>query len=196
MTRLFLLLTLLLFTQPVHAKPVEWSLDQAHSRVGFTARHLGLAKVRGQFAEYNATILADDTTAQLISVKATAQADSIDTDNGKRDKHLRSDEFLAAAKHPTLALQADSFKFNGDDFVATAKVTIRGVTKKVKFKGTRLGVQVVDFGDGPRRRAAFEATGTINRKDFGLDFNAVAEGIAIVSDEVQINLELEIFTKM
>lgn len=192
---LILALCVLASTSTLHAQAVPWTVDKNHSTIGFSARHLGLAKVRGEFTNYDATIEADKQSGKITAVEATAQAASVDTGNEKRDAHLRSEDFFAATEHPVLKLKTKSIRFKGNDFTAVVDLTLRGTTHQVTFKGSLLGVRKVDFGDGMRNRAAYEASATIDRKKFGLKFGAVAEGVSVVSDEVVITLELEISTK-
>ena len=173
-------------------KSVEWVYDPAHSHIGFVARHLGFSKVEGQFKKSAATIKADPKTAKITSLEATAEAASIDTGIEKRDTHLRAEDFFAADKYPQLKLVLKSIKFNGNKFTANADVTIRDVTKSVPFKGELLGVHPANFGQGQHLRAGYEATATINRKDFGLSWSMVTEGIAVVADNVQLDLGIEI----
>jgi polyisoprenoid-binding protein YceI len=172
-------------------KSVEWSLDPAHSHISFTARHL-VSKATGQFKKYSAVIKADPKTAKITTLEATIDAASIDTGIEKRDTHLRSDDFFAVDKYPQLKLVTKSIKWNGNKFTAQADLTIRDVTKSVPFKGELLGVHAANFGQGEHTRAGYEATATINRKDFGLKFAAVNEGIALVGDEVTIDLTAEL----
>jgi polyisoprenoid-binding protein YceI len=182
-------------TSGAEAQPVEWSLDPAHSHIGFTARHLGFAKVRGEFLSVSAKITADAKTGKITALEATAEAKSVDTGVQKRDDDLRSDNFFHAEKYPTLKLVLKSIKWSGKKFTAIVALTIRDVTKDVTFKGELLGVQTVNFGRGAHPRAAYEASATINRKEFGLKFAGLAEGIAIVGDEVEIDLEVEMTAK-
>ena len=180
-----------LFVGTVHAQPTPWTLDKNHSHIGFTARHLGFAKVRGEFKKFDTTVTADKKTAKITALEATVDANSVSTDNEKRDNHLRGDDFFAASKYGTIKLLLKSISWNGNAFTAVVALTIRNTTKDVVFKGELLGVQTVNFGQGAHRRAAYEATATINRKNFGLSFNGLAEGTALVSDDVEINLEAE-----
>ena len=170
---------------------MSFSTLRVHTHVGFTARHLGFAKVRGELTKFSAKIEADAKTGKITKLEAEADARSVDTGVQKRDDDLRSDHFFAADKYPTLKLVLKSVKWKGQKFTATVALTIRDVTKDVKLEGELLGVQKVDFGRGPQMRAAYEAHGEINRKEFGLSFSGLAEGIAIVSDEVELDLELE-----
>ena len=173
-------------------KNVEWTVDPAHSQIGFVAKHLGFTKVNGQFKKYTATAHGDPKTAKLAMLEATAEASSIDTGIEKRDKHLKGEEFFNADKFPQLKLVAKSFKWNGNKFTANAELTIRDVTKPVTFKGELLGVHKVNFGQGEQMRAGYEGTATINRKDFGLTWSMVTEGIAVVADPVQIEIAAEL----
>ena len=186
-------LTLLLATSAssAHAQAAAWKLDANHTHVGFTARHLGFAKVRGELSVFSATIEADAKTGKITKLDAEADAKSVDTGVQKRDDDLRSDHFFAADKYPKLKLSLKSIKWKGNAFTAIVALTIRDVTKDVKLEGELLGAQLVNFGKGAQMRAAYEAHGKIDRKVFGLNFAGLAEGIAIVSDEVELDLELE-----
>lgn len=172
-------------------KSVEWTYDPAHSHIGFIARHLGFSKVEGQFKKSAATIKADPKTAKITALEATAEAASIDTGIEKRDTHLKAEDFFAADKYPQLKLVLKSIKFTGNKFTANADLTIRDVTKTVPFKGELLGVHPANFGQGQHLRAGYEATATINRKDFGLSWSMVTEGIAVVADNIQLDLGIE-----
>lgn len=184
-------LLVLSFTTAALAQSTPWSADPAHTSVDFTARHLGFAKVRGEFKTFSAQVEADQK-GKITKLTAEADAKSVDTGVGKRDDHLRSDDFFNAAKYPKLKLELKSIKWKGDKFTAVVALTIRDVTKDVTFTGELLGVRTVNFGNGAHQRAAYEAHATINRKEFGLKFAGVAEGISIVGDEIEIELQLEI----
>jgi polyisoprenoid-binding protein YceI len=171
---------------------VEWTLDAAHSRVAFVARHLGFSKVEGQFKKFAATVTADSKSGKITALEATADTASVDTGIEKRDTHLKSDDFFNAAQYPQLKIVMKKITWAGNKFTATADLTIRDVTKPVTFKGEFLGTHVVNFGQGPTQRAGYEATAKISRKDFGLKYSAITEGIAIVGDEIEIKLQAEI----
>jgi polyisoprenoid-binding protein YceI len=184
---------LLLFAAGAHAQPIAWTLDPAHSRIGFTARHLGFAKVKGEFKKFSAPVLeADAKTGKVTKLEAEVETTSIATGVDKRDAHLRADDFFAADKFPKAKLVLKTVKWAGKKFNAVAALTVRDVTKDVKLTGELLGMQTVNFGQGPQLRAGYEATGKINRKDFGLKFNGLAEGVSVVGDDVELNLELEL----
>jgi polyisoprenoid-binding protein YceI len=185
----------LLLATTAQAQSVAWTLDPGHSHIGFSARHLGFAKVRGEFQKISANITADAKTAKITALEAEADAASVDTGIQKRDDHLRADDFFNAEKFPKLRMVLKSIKWSGKKFTATVALTIRDITKDVKFTGELLGVQTINLGQGPHQRAGYEAHATINRKDFGLKFAGVAEGIALVGDEVELELEVEMTTK-
>lgn len=181
----------LLLAGSVDAKEVDWNLDSYHSTVGFSVRHLGISKVRGKFNTYEGKIKADDKTAKLTSVEATVDANSIDTGIAKRDQHLQADDFFAASKYPKLKLKTRSIKWKGNKFTAVVDLTIRNITKTVSAKGELLGKQKVNMGRGEEIRAGYLVTTAINRKDFGLSFSGTTEGVAMVGDQVTIELEIE-----
>jgi polyisoprenoid-binding protein YceI len=173
-------------------KSVEWALDPAHSHIGFTAKHLGFSKVQGQFKKFSAPVFrADPKTGKLTALEATADTASVDTGIEKRDGHLRSDDFFNSAQFPLLKLKLKSIKWNGNKFTAKTDLTIRDVTKEVPFKGELLGVHPVNFGQGLHQRLAYEAAGTISRKEFGLKYAAVVEGLSVVSDDIAIDFSVE-----
>jgi polyisoprenoid-binding protein YceI len=177
--------------KPADKGSVDWVLDAGHSQIGFTARHLGFSKASGMFKKFTASIKADPKTAKISTLEATAETASIDTGIEKRDAHLRSDDFLNAEKFPQLKLVTKSIKWNGNKFTAKSDLTIRDITKEVSFSGELLGVHLVNFGQGPQLRAAYEATTTISRKEFGLKWNTITEGLSVVADPVKIDLAIE-----
>lgn len=176
---------------PGSDKSVEWNVDPAHSHIGFSARHLGFSKVSGEFKKFAATVHADPKTAKIVSLEATAETSSIDTGIEKRDTHLKSDDFFAAEKYPQLKLALKKINWTGSKFTANTELTIRDVTKPVTFKGELLGTHQVNFGQGPQQRAGYVASATINRKDFGLKWSMITEGVAVVSDNVDLDLAIE-----
>lgn len=175
---------------------VVWTLDKAHTNVGFTARHLAFSKVKGEFSGFDATIKADPKTAKLTALTATAKADSVDTGIEKRDDHLKSGDFFDAKKFPEIKLVLKSIKWSGKKFTAKVHFTLHGVTKPITFKGELLGVNKVNFGKGDQLHAGYEASAKISRKAFGLKFNGVVEGVSVVSDEVEVHFNAELIRKL
>src|SRR6476659_8757571 len=124
-------LTVLLLHTAASAQPVPWQVDPNHSSVVFVARHLGFAKVRGEFKKYSAKLTADEKTAKLTDLEADVDATSVSTDNEKRDNHLRSDDFFGVEKFPALKMKLKSIQWKGKSFTAQVMLTIRDVTKQV-----------------------------------------------------------------
>lgn len=164
-----------------------WNLDTSHSTVGFTVRHAGISKVRGQFTDVEGTLTLGETLADS-SVSATIQAASFNSGDENRDGHVRSADFFDVETFPTLSFVSSAITGDEEDFELTGELTIRGISKTVTFKGEFNGVAVDPFG---ATRAGFEAKTVISRKEFGLTWNAALEaGGVLVSDKVTITLDV------
>ncbi len=182
-----LFLATLFFTSTSFAE--TFLVDTNHTQVHFSVQHLVVFKVRGNFNDFVGSLEADPETRTLISVQATIKTASINTRIDKRDEHLRSADFFAAAKYPEIQFKSKKITGSGDNIVLIGDLTIRGITKEVVLNGSFLGSTT---GPKGKLRAGFEATGMINRKDFGLNWNKVTEaGGLIVGDEIEIGLEVE-----
>jgi polyisoprenoid-binding protein YceI len=166
-----------------------FQIDRAHSEVFFQVRHL-ISKVRGQFSEFAGTITFDQEQPEHSSVLFTVQTASIDTNQADRDTHLRSDDFFSADKYPTLTFKSTAIKARGgNEYNVEGDLTIRDVTKRIVVPVTHLGLAKDPWG---KEKIAFEAEVTINRKDFGLTWNAVLEtGGFVVGDEVKVSLSVQ-----
>ncbi len=165
-----------------------WTVDVSHSNVGFTVRHMMVAKTRGRFTDFTAEIVtADDPTQSRVD--ATVQMASVDTNDEARDNHLRTTDFFDIQTYPTMSFRTTSIEPDGHDFKLHGELTIRGVTKPVTFDLEVGGVGTDPWGN---TKAGFSATTTINRKDFGIEWNAPLEtGGVIVGDKVKIELDIE-----
>ena len=167
-----------------------WKFDPMHTQVEFSAKHLGMMTVRGNFNEVTASgdIYPDEPgRSQIEAVINTA---SIRTNNEKRDNDLRSSSFLEIAKYPTISFKSTKIEHaDGDRYKVTGDLTIKGTTKPVTLELVKYG----EFND-PRmgHRIGYAAQTKINRKDFGMSFDAVLDGKFVVSNEIQINIEGEI----
>lgn len=165
-----------------------WTIDPIHSDVSFTVRHMMVSKVRGRFATFSGTL----TTAENpLDSSVTAEIDlrSIDTGNEQRDEHIRTADFLDVQNHPTMTYRSTGVRRDGDDFVLDGELTLRGVTRQVPLR-----LEVNGFGPDAYggTRAGFSAGTEINRKDFGVNWNAALEsGGVVVSDKVTITLEIQ-----
>ncbi len=162
-------------------------IDQSHSEVGFNARHAGIAKVRGQFTEYEGALVVGEDLADS-SVTVTIQTASIDTNNEGRDGHLRSADFFDVDSNPTMTFTSTALNGTGEDFTVAGDLTLNGITRPVELEVDYNGSAVDPFGN---QRVGFEAKTTVNRKDFGLTWNAALEtGGFLVSDKINIVLEV------
>jgi len=165
-----------------------WTIDPSHSTVGFVARHLMVAKVRGHFTEFAGTITIADDRLQS-AVEATVQIASIQTNDSGRDGHLLSPDFLDAAQFPTMALRSTGISVSRDHYVLHTDLTIKGVTKSVDFALEFDGVATDPWGN---TKAGFTAEAEVNRKQWGLEWNVALEaGGVLVGDKVKIVLEIE-----
>jgi polyisoprenoid-binding protein YceI len=170
--------------------PGTYVVDPIHSTIGFVARHLVGAKVRGHFSEFSGTVhIGADPDAS--SVEASVQAASISTGEERRDAHLRTGDFLEVAQFPTLTLASTQLIRQSDtDFTLVADLTIRGVTRSVNFDLEYLGA-----GAGMAENSTvvgFSASAEIDRRDFGVSFSASLDnGGLIVGNKVRLELEIE-----
>lgn len=173
---------------PTHAKYV---VDVTHADMGFSVKHLVISKVRGSFKTFEATAHLDDQN-QLVSAEASIDAASIDTANEKRDEHLRGADFFDTAKFPKITFVSKRVEQQNGRSVLVGDFTIRDVTRELALPFTVTGPIQDPWGN---TKIGLQATATINRTDYGLTWNKALEtGGLVVSEEVELNLEME-FTK-
>jgi polyisoprenoid-binding protein YceI len=167
----------------------NWTLDPAHTRLGFSARHAMVTKVRGQFEEFEGTARVDAENPANSHVEVTIQAASINTRNKMRDDHLRTNDFLEIDKYPTLTFKSTNVERIDDENVRiTGDLTIKATTRQVAIDFEFGGSAVDPFGN---TRMGWEGKTTINRQDYGVAFNAALEaGGVLVSDKVGIEIEI------
>jgi polyisoprenoid-binding protein YceI len=168
----------------------NWQLDPYHTQVEFAAKHLGMMTVRGHFADVSSVADIDPDQPEASSVEVTIQTDSIRTHNETRDNDLRSSNFLEVEKFPTITFRSTGVERAGADrYTLTGDLTIKATTHPVALNVTKYG----EFNDPMMgHRIAYNATGQINRKEFGLSFNMMLDGRFVVSDEIQIMIEGEL----
>lgn len=166
-----------------------YTLDPSHSRIGFVARHAMIAKVRGAFNEVSGTATIDGANPAASSLEVTIQAGSIDTRDANRDGHLTSPDFFDVANFPTITFVATGFAITDDETVeVTGDLTIKGITKSVTVPFEFGGAAQDPFGN---HRIGFEGSIQVNRKDWGLNWNAALEtGGVLVSEKVTLELEV------
>jgi polyisoprenoid-binding protein YceI len=169
----------------------QWSIDPAHSRLGFHVRHLMISNVHGRFEKWDGLLELDHDQPTQSRVLVTIDAGSIDTRELQRDAHLRSGEFFDVEHHPTITFETTEIdRHTLDDYEVAGNLTIRGITRRILLDVSRSQV-IVDQTGQPR--VAFAVSGTISRKDFGLTWNFVLEsGGVVVGDKVTIDAELEV----
>ena len=162
-----------------------YNVDKSHSNVGFKVKHLMISNVSGKFDKFNGSFEYDEKTNTLKKLTGEAEVASINTENEKRDGHLKSADFFDAANHPKLTFTLD--KVDGDK--AYGKLTMRGVTKDVELDLENNGTVTDPWGN---KRVGLELTGKINRKDFGLNWNKALEaGGVVVGETVKLEVTLE-----
>jgi polyisoprenoid-binding protein YceI len=166
-----------------------YTLDPAHSRIGFVARHAMVTKVRGAFNEFTGTAVLDGDNPANSTVSVTIKTASIDTRNAQRDGHLRSNDFLSMEEYPEITFVSTAASQTGpEEFELTGDLTIKGVTNSVTIPFTYEGTATDPFGNF---RVGFEGSVTINRKDYGVTWNAALEGGGVlVSDKVVLEFEI------
>jgi len=176
--------------------PTQWQIDPAHSAAHFSVRHLMISNVRGEFGKVSGNVVLDPSDLTKSTVEVIVDATTIDTREPQRDEHLRSADFLDVANHPSITFRSKQITAAGAGrFKVTGDLTIRGVTRTVTFDVDGPTPPVKDpWGNV---RAGVSATAKINRKDFGLVWNALTEaGGVVVGDEVSITFEAELVQKV
>ena len=166
-----------------------WTIDPSHTRIGFVARHAMVTKVRGAFNEVEGTAVVDAEDVASSSATVAIKAASIDTRNAQRDEHLRSNDFLAMDEHPEITFVSTQVAPTGPTSLdVTGDLTVRGVTRPVTVPFEFEGAATDPFGN---LRAGFEGSVVINRKDYGITWNAALEaGGVLVSDKVTLEFEV------
>ena len=165
-----------------------WTIDPVHTDIGFTARHLMVSKVRGKFGTFEGQIV---TGAEPFESEVPVSVDlsSIDTGNQQRDDHIRSADFFDAEANRTMTYRSTGVRRDGDAYVLDGELTLKGVTRPVP-----LAVELNGFATDPwgGTRVGFSATGQINRRDFGVSFDAPLDGGGVVvGDKIQVQIEVE-----
>jgi len=169
-----------------------WSPDLSHSNIGFAVTHMVISETEGEFEKFDAQVLSDREDFDGAEVSFTAQVASINTDNEKRDAHLKSDDFFNAEKYPEIKFNGKLVK-KGKKYELVGDFTMRDVTKKVTFPVDYNGTIKDPYG---MTRAGFKINGKVNRMDYGLKWNAMTEaGGLVVGEDVAITCNVEIIKK-
>ncbi len=166
----------------------DYTLDTAHSRLGFVARHAMVTKVRGAFGDWSGTAQIDTANPAASSVRLAIRTASVDTGVADRDGHLRSGDFFDVEQFPEMTFVSTAVTRDGDEWSITGDLTIKGVSKPVTIVFTEHGSAKDPFGN---LRVGFEGDVTVNRKDWGLTWNAALEtGGILVSEKVKLEFDI------
>jgi polyisoprenoid-binding protein YceI len=167
----------------------NWTIDTAHSRVGFTARHAMVAKVRGSFTDFVGTAQLNAENPAASQIELTIEVASINTGNEQRDGHLRTNDFFDAENYPQIRfVSTDVERIDPENYRLTGDLTIKGITHPVSVDFEFTGVATDPYGN---QRAGFEGKATINRKDWGVSFNAALEtGGVLVSEKIGLEFDI------
>lgn len=168
----------------------RYTIDASHSTVGFKIKHLAISSVPGRFGDFTGMIDFDPTKIADSSVEATIKTESINTDNKKRDDHLRGADFFDGSKNPTIQFKTTKVEpVSASTFKATGDLTMRGITKPVTLDVEYTGGATDPWGN---KRVGFSASTVLSRKDFGITWNKTLDaGGLVLGDEVKVTLEIE-----
>jgi polyisoprenoid-binding protein YceI len=166
-----------------------YTLDVAHSRLGFVARHAMVTKVRGNFNEFSGALAIDGERPERSSATLTIETASVDTRNAQRDEHLRTNDFFDAPTHPQITFASTAVEYlGGTQFAVTGDLTIKGVTRAITLPLEYEGSAVDPWG---QLRIGFEGSVEVDRRDWGINFNAALEaGGVLVSNKVTLEFEI------
>ena len=172
------------------AQAATYTIDASHSSVSFKVKHMMVSNVRGAFTEFEGSLEFDPEATEKTTINATIQMTSVDTNDEKRDEHLRSADFFDVASHPVMTFESTKIVHeSGNEYTLHGNLTLRGVTKAVELEAEYAGMVLDPWGN---TRIGFEAEGEINRKDFGVTWSKTMDGGGlVVGDDVEIELEIE-----
>lgn len=167
----------------------KWTIDPTHSEVGFKVKHMMFTNVKGLFNDYSAEIDFNDDLKEA-NLQFEAKINSIFTNNTDRDNHLKSADFFDAEQYPTLNFKSTKIEGNGSEYEITGDLTIKGITKPVTLNAEFSGLMTDPWGN---TKVGLNLDGKINRKDFGLRYNAALEtGGVLVGEDVKLNAEIQL----
>jgi polyisoprenoid-binding protein YceI len=168
----------------------KWAIDPTHTEVQFKVKHLVISTVTGFFKKFSGSVETEGTNFNGAAVAFSLDTNSIDTNQADRDGHLKSPDFFAAEQYPSIDFKGTLKNVSGDDYKLFGALTIRETTKQVELTVEYGGTTVDPWGN---TKAGFEINGKINRKDFGLNWNALTEaGGMVVSEDVKLHINVEL----
>jgi polyisoprenoid-binding protein YceI len=169
---------------------LQWVLDNAHSEVSFSVRHMMFAKVRGNFKSWTGTLSLNPDNYSASSVKVDIAVSSIDTANEQRDGHLRSPDFFDVEKYPSITFVSTGVRNDGGKVLIDGELTIRDVTKSVTLHTEETGKGTDPWGN---TRIGFSGSAKVNRKEFGLSWNQALEaGGVLVGEDITVDIEIQV----
>ena len=167
----------------------KWTIDPTHSEVGFKVKHMMFTNVKGLFNDYSADIDFNDDLKEA-NLQFEAKINSIFTNNADRDNHLKSADFFDAEQYPILNFKSTNIQGNGSEYEITGDLTIKGITKPITLNAEFSGLMTDPWGN---TKVGLNLDGKINRKDFGLTYNAALEtGGVLVGEDVKLNAEIQL----
>ncbi len=167
----------------------DYDVDKAHTSIGFSVKHMVISSVKGHFGDFSGGFSFDEKTKSITKVFAAIKATSINTDDAKRDEHLRSPDFLDVANFPEITFNLKKAQASKGGIRVTGDITIHGVTKEITLDGEFNGTAKDPWGNN---RVGFTASGVIHRGDFGLKWNKLLEtGGMVVGEDVKLSVEVE-----
>ena len=184
-------IVLLVFIAVSANAQTKWSFDKSHSNVGFSVTHLVISEVEGRFGSFDGTVITKSDAFEDSEIEFKVDVNSVNTDNAKRDEHLRSDDFFNSEKYPSMIFKSTSMKKVGDNrYKLKGNLTKRDITKPIELDVKLNGVIKDPRGN---TKAGFKISGSLDRFDFGLKWNSLMEvGGAVVSKTVTLNLNVEL----
>jgi polyisoprenoid-binding protein YceI len=167
----------------------KWVLDPMHSEVQFKVKHLVISTVTGSFKKFEGELETSNDDFTDASISFSLDVDSVDTNQGHRDEHLKGAEFFDAAQFPTITFKSTAFTKDGGDYKLTGDLTIKGITNSVTLDVEHGGVANDFYGN---TKAGFEVVGKINRKDFGLTWSGVTDtGSVVLGDDIKLLINVQ-----
>lgn len=187
------LLTLLIIMNGIYAsaQSTKWTYDDTHAKIGFSISHFGISETEGKFTKFDGMVVADKPDFSDAAIEITIDVNSIDTENEKRDEHLKSPDFFDAVEYPTIVFTGKSLQPAGTNkYKLKGDLTMHGVTKEITLDAVYRGTVDDPFGN---TKAGFRVSGLIDRRDWGLDWNGtLAAGGLLVGNEVSLDVNIEL----
>ena len=169
---------------------MAWTIDDAHTNVGFVARHMGLSKVRGVFTSFSGEVHGDSSDIGSVRGRVEVDMASVDTGNADRDAHLKSADFFDVDNHPSMIFEVKSVDPERDGYKVRGDLTIKGTTKEVELDYEHGGDSIDPFGN---RKIGGSLTGTVNRRDWGLNWNVPLDtGGVLVSEKIKLEIDFQL----